>query len=84
MHRGLTVDLFATRKVAANQIQSEKSKLELLAEQRDYRRRRTKYRAKNVHITKRTPLQVSLSLPQTFSFKGVKFHVFFFRFRGII
>jgi len=35
-----------------------KSELEILAEQRDYRRRRQTYRAKNVHITKRTPTQV--------------------------
>eukprot|EP00731_Ephydatia_muelleri_P010902 Em0005g1488a len=34
-----------------------KSYLELLQEQRDYKRRRQSYRAKNVHITKRTPLQ---------------------------
>jgi hypothetical protein len=36
-----------------------KTQLELLAEQRDYKRRRMKYRAKNVHITKRTPTQVA-------------------------
>lgn len=35
-----------------------KSELEILAEQRDYRRRRQTYRAKNVHITKRTPTQI--------------------------
>lgn len=35
-----------------------KSKLEMLAEQRDYKRRRQSYRAKNVHITKRTPTDI--------------------------
>jgi U11/U12 small nuclear ribonucleoprotein SNRNP48 len=35
-----------------------KSELELLAEKRDYKRRRQSYRAKNVHITKRTPIEV--------------------------
>lgn len=39
-----------------------KSHLELLAEQRDYKRRRMKYRAKNVHITKRTPVQIARDL----------------------
>ena len=37
-----------------------KSQLELLKEQRDYKRRRQTYRAKNVHITRRTPAQVCL------------------------
>eukprot|EP00002_Diphylleia_rotans_P028044 TRINITY_DN5653_c0_g1_i1.p1 TRINITY_DN5653_c0_g1~~TRINITY_DN5653_c0_g1_i1.p1 ORF type:complete len:471 (+),score=101.84 TRINITY_DN5653_c0_g1_i1:873-2285(+) len=35
-----------------------KTKEELLAEERDYKRRRQSYRAKNVHLTKRTPTQV--------------------------
>lgn len=35
-----------------------KTELELLALQRDTRRRRQTYRAKNTHITKRTPVQV--------------------------
>src|SRR5689334_621071 len=35
-----------------------KTQLELLEEQRDYKRRRQKYRARNVHITKRTPIMV--------------------------
>lgn len=35
-----------------------KSQLELMQEQRDYKRRRQKYRARNVHITKRTPKDV--------------------------
>ncbi|KAL6057749.1 U11 U12 small nuclear ribonucleoprotein 48 kDa [Balamuthia mandrillaris] len=37
----------------------DKTQLQLLAEQRDYKRRRRSYRAKNVHITKRTPIQVT-------------------------
>ena len=36
-----------------------KTYLEALAEQRDYRRRRQSYRAKNVHITKRSATEVS-------------------------
>ncbi|XP_028410888.1 U11/U12 small nuclear ribonucleoprotein 48 kDa protein-like isoform X2 [Dendronephthya gigantea] len=38
---------------------NQKSELELLAEQRDYKRRRQSYRAKNVHITKRTPIEIT-------------------------
>jgi len=37
---------------------SKKSKAQLYAEQRDYKRRRKSYRAKNIRITKRTPTQV--------------------------
>jgi len=37
----------------------QKTALELLAEKRDYKRRRQTYRAKNTHITKRTPTQVA-------------------------
>ncbi len=33
--------------------------MELMKEQRDYKRRRQSYRAKNTHITKRTPVQIS-------------------------
>lgn len=36
-----------------------KSHLEVLAEMRDYRRRRQSYRAKNVHITKKSYTEVS-------------------------
>lgn len=39
-----------------------KSDLEILAEQRDYKRRRASYRAKRTHITKRTPTQVTREL----------------------
>ena len=35
-----------------------KTYLQLLKEKRDYKRRRQKYRAKNVHITRRTPTEV--------------------------
>jgi len=45
-----------------NNSNREKSKWEILAEQRDYKRRRQSYRAKNVHITKRTPVQVTRDL----------------------
>ena len=39
---------------------------EILAKQRDYKRRRQTYRAKNVHITKRTPKQISKELVELF------------------
>ena len=35
-----------------------KTRFEVLAEQRDYKRRRQSYRAKNVHITKRSAVEV--------------------------
>lgn len=35
-----------------------KTKLELMAEMRDYKRRRQSYRAKNVHITKKSYTEV--------------------------
>lgn len=35
-----------------------KSQLEILAEMRDYKRRRQSYRAKNVHITKKSYTEV--------------------------
>ncbi len=40
--------------------QREKTKLEVLAEERDYKRRRQSYRAKNVHITKKSHTEVSV------------------------
>ncbi|RIA89189.1 hypothetical protein C1645_738835 [Glomus cerebriforme] len=40
------------------QNQGQKTREELLAEQRDYKRRRKSYRAKNIKITQRTPTQV--------------------------
>lgn len=39
-----------------------KTYLQLLKEKRDYKRRRQKYRARNVHITRRTPTEVSGSV----------------------
>ncbi len=39
-----------------------KTYLQLLKEKRDYKRRRQKYRAKNVHITRRTPTEVSIDV----------------------
>lgn len=38
--------------------ESRRNYLKQLKEQRDYKRRRQSYRAKNVHITRRTPVQV--------------------------
>jgi len=40
----------------------QKSRLEILAEQRDYKRRRQSYRAKNVHITKKSYTEVMRDL----------------------
>jgi len=42
-----------------------KSRYEVLAEQRDYKRRRQSYRAKNVHITKRSAVEVMRDLIET-------------------
>ena len=39
-----------------------KSRFEVLAEQRDYKRRRQSYRAKNVHITKRSAVDVCINI----------------------
>lgn len=38
----------------------QKNYLEKLKAERDYKRRRQTYRAKNVHITRRTPVQVAV------------------------
>lgn len=40
----------------------EVSSIEMLARQRDYKRRRQTYRAKNVHITKRSTVEVRVKL----------------------
>ncbi|RHZ54164.1 hypothetical protein Glove_429g36 [Diversispora epigaea] len=40
----------------------QKSRAELLAEERDYKRRRKSYRAKNIRITQRTPTQIHRDL----------------------
>ncbi|XP_073703791.1 U11/U12 small nuclear ribonucleoprotein 48 kDa protein [Garra rufa] len=53
----LYVDLVAKLKKEDNQ-SGPKSHLEVLAEMRDYRRRRQSYRAKNVHITKKSYTEV--------------------------
>ncbi|XP_072176180.1 U11/U12 small nuclear ribonucleoprotein 48 kDa protein-like [Diadema setosum] len=42
-----------------------KSRLEVLAEMRDYRRRRQSYRAKNVHITRKTKTDVMREIIDT-------------------
>jgi len=57
----------------------QKSTLELLAEKRDYKRRRQTYRAKNTHLTKRTPTQVArdiifLRLEELYNTKAIKLH----------
>ncbi|KAM3873525.1 U11/U12 small nuclear ribonucleoprotein 48 kDa protein [Diretmus argenteus] len=53
----LYVDLVAKLKKAEEQ-NGPKSHLELMAEMRDYKRRRQSYRAKNVHITKKSYTEV--------------------------
>ncbi|XP_050986306.1 U11/U12 small nuclear ribonucleoprotein 48 kDa protein [Labeo rohita] len=53
----LYVDLVAKLKKEEQQ-SGPKSHLEVLAEMRDYRRRRQSYRAKNVHITKKSYTEV--------------------------
>lgn len=53
----LYVDLVAKLKKGDEQ-SGPKSHLEVLAEMRDYRRRRQSYRAKNVHITKKSYTEV--------------------------
>ncbi|CAM4703145.1 unnamed protein product [Leuciscus chuanchicus] len=53
----LYVDLVAKLKKGDKQ-SGPKSHLEVLAEMRDYRRRRQSYRAKNVHITKKSYTEV--------------------------
>ncbi|RKP07518.1 hypothetical protein THASP1DRAFT_30662 [Thamnocephalis sphaerospora] len=48
----------ARQRQQADQGLRDKSALELMVEQRDYKRRRRSYRAKNVRITKRTQTQI--------------------------
>lgn len=51
--------LSSSRGCGADEAQGEpKSHLELMAEMRDYKRRRQSYRAKNVHITKKSYTEV--------------------------
>lgn len=47
---------------ADDQQNEPKTKLELMAEMRDYKRRRQSYRAKNVHITKKSYTEVNTFL----------------------
>ncbi|CAG8591831.1 7023_t:CDS:2 [Diversispora eburnea] len=47
---------------ALSENSGQKSRAELLAEQRDYKRRRKSYRAKNIRITQRTPTQIHRDL----------------------
>lgn len=47
-----------------NEINMNKTKDQVKKEQRDYKRRTTKYRAQNVHITKRTPKMIARALIQ--------------------
>ncbi|EDV20454.1 uncharacterized protein TRIADDRAFT_61126 [Trichoplax adhaerens] len=58
----LQIDFDTIQELCNNNTDKTKSHLEVLAEQRDYKRRRQTYRAKNVHITKRTPTQVHRDL----------------------
>ena len=51
----------ASRKEDVKEVDTTgKTYLQLLKEKRDYKRRRQKYRAKNVHITRRTPTEVRI------------------------
>jgi hypothetical protein len=54
MGQGLEIDLFASQHAAPGGGVTAQQ----LSEERDYRRRTKKYRARNVHLTKRTPIQV--------------------------
>jgi hypothetical protein len=66
--QGLDIDLFAVSQPAAAaggqqdaSSSGTKTRAQLLADERDYRRRTKKYRARNVHITKRSPVQVRVN-----------------------
>jgi len=48
------------RLILLSETPRQKSKLEMIKAMRDMKRRRQSYRAKNVHITRRTPVQVSV------------------------
>lgn len=50
--------IHVSRSCTDTQGDESKSRFEVLAEQRDYKRRRQSYRAKNVHITKRSAVEV--------------------------
>ena len=58
----------AKREVSEKEVDTRgKTYLQLLKERRDYKRRRQKYRAKNVHITRRTPTEVRLGFYRSHS-----------------
>ncbi|ORX61022.1 hypothetical protein BCR36DRAFT_408006 [Piromyces finnis] len=59
------MDIVEERK--AQMEKSEKSKAQLYAEQRDYKRRRKSYRAKNIKITKRSATQIQKDIIESFS-----------------
>ena len=54
--------LIVVQKDSNKQEDAEVSSIEHLAKQRDYKRRRQTYRAKNVHITKRSTVEVRAKL----------------------
>ncbi|CAG8472417.1 1321_t:CDS:2 [Paraglomus brasilianum] len=57
----------ALQRMKEQQNQGQKSRAELLAEMRDYKRRRKSYRAKNISITNRTATQVHHDLIAAFT-----------------
>ncbi|XP_019618139.1 PREDICTED: U11/U12 small nuclear ribonucleoprotein 48 kDa protein-like isoform X2 [Branchiostoma belcheri] len=61
----LTADLAETVQKQDDDSKGPKSHLEILAELRDYKRRRQSYRAKNVHITKRSTTEVMRQVIET-------------------
>ncbi|XP_035666614.1 U11/U12 small nuclear ribonucleoprotein 48 kDa protein-like [Branchiostoma floridae] len=61
----LTADLAETVQKQEGEGKGPKSHLEILAELRDYKRRRQSYRAKNVHITKRSATEVMRQVIET-------------------
>ena len=63
MIRGDVVSFLLWGCVADEQQGEPKSHLELMAEKRDYKRRRQSYRAKNVHITKKSYTEVGPPSP---------------------
>ena len=52
----------AQAKALLEAAEEKKSQLEIMKEMRDYKRRRQKYRAKNVHITQKSIKDVSSCL----------------------
>jgi len=75
--RGVTEPSEVIHQLDKPKQERQKSALELLAEKRDYKRRRQTYRAKNTHITKRTPTQVArdnifFRLDELYNTKAIK------------